>query len=154
MSLSTIEIQQTEEQHTAAVRHRITRAETERIPGWLEQVMQAVGEAGQQPTGMPFLRTFSFDGDSMDIEVGCSVTAPFPGAGEVQASTLPGGAAAVVSYFGPYEGISEAYEAITAWCEEHGHEIVGPPWESYDTDPHEEPDPQRWRTDVYFPVRG
>jgi effector-binding domain-containing protein len=102
---------------------------------------------------MPFVRTLSFEGDAMDIEVGWPVEDPFVSDGDVSPSTLPGGPTAVASYFGPYEQIGPAYEAIQSWCKEHGYEIVGPPWESYFTDPHEEPDAEKWRTDVHFPVK-
>jgi len=94
------------------------------------------------------------DADGMDIEVGWPTPAPFTSDNEVQAGTLPGGSLAVASYEGPYDGVGPAYEAIQAWCAEHGHEIAGPPWESYVTDPNEEPDPAKWRTDIHFPVRG
>ncbi len=91
---------------------------------------------------------------TMDIEIGWPVAGPFPGDGDVQTSTLPGGTVAVASHFGPYDGIGPVYEAIQTWCREHGDEIAGPPWESYFTDPHEEPDTAKWRTDVYFQARA
>jgi len=154
MTLSLIELRNQPEQHTAVVRHRISMQETDRIPGWIGTTFEAIQGAGQQPAGMPFLRTLSMDADGMDIEVGWPVVAPISGDGEVYAGTLPGGHVAVASYLGPYDGIGPAYEAIQTWCSEHGHEIAGPPWESYLTDPNEEPDPAKWRTDIHFPVRG
>lgn len=154
MTISAVELRELSEQHTAVVRHRISMQETSRIPEWIGQTMEAVQRAGQQPAGMPFLRTYSMDGATMDIEVGWPVAEPFGGDGEVRASTLPGGPAAVTSYFGPYDAIAPAYEAIQAWCAERGHEIAGPPWECYFTDPNEEPDPAKWRTDIFFPVRA
>jgi effector-binding domain-containing protein len=153
MTLSAIEIREQPEQRTVVVRHRISVQEVDRIPGWIGQTMEAIERAGQHPAGMPFLRTFSYSEEAMDIEVGWPVQAPFAGDGEIVAGTLPAGPAAVASSFGPYEGVETAYAAITAWCAEHGHEIAGPPWESYFTDPAQEPDPAKWRTDVHFPVR-
>ncbi len=153
MTLSPIEVQIRPEQHTAVVRHRITMQETDRIPGWIGVTFEAIQQAGQQPAGMPFLRTLAMDEKGMEVEVGWPVSAPYSGKGKVQAGTLPGGPIVVATYSGPYDGIGPAYEAIQAWCAEHGHEIAGPPWESYFTDPTQEPDPAKWRTDVHFPIR-
>lgn len=151
MTLSPIEIRVHLEQQTAVVRHRITMAETDRIPGWIGTTFEAIQRAGHQPAGMPFLRTLSMDAEGRG-RLACAP--PFTGDSEVQPGTLPGGPLAVASYLGPYDGIGPAYAAIQAWCVEHGHEIAGPPWESYFTDPNEEPDPAKWRTDIHFPVRG
>jgi len=153
MPLSTIEVQELGPAHAAVVRMTIKMSEVDRIPRAIEQSMLAIQAAGQEPAGMPFVRTLAFDEQSMDLEVGWPVAEAFAAADEVVASMLPGGPAAVASYFGPYDQISTAYEAIQAWCVEHGREVAGPPWESYFTDPNEEPDPAKWRTDVYFPLQ-
>jgi effector-binding domain-containing protein len=154
MTLTAIEVRELAPEHTAVIRKRISMQETNRIPGWIAETMGAMQRAGQQPAGMPFLRTLSMDADSMEIEVGWPLTAPFGGEGDVLPGTLPGGPTAVASYFGPYEGIGPAYEAVQAWCKEHERESAGPPWESYFTDPNAEPDPSKWRTDIHFPLRA
>lgn len=86
------------------------------IPEWIRPTMEAVQRSGQQPAGMPFIRSFSLDGDTMDIEIGWPAAEPFRGDGDVQASKPQGGPTAVASYFGPYEEIAPAHEAIQAWC--------------------------------------
>ncbi len=153
MTLSQIEIQDQPEQPTAVVRQRISMDETDRIPGWIGSTFEAIERSGQQPAGMPFVRTLAMDGGGMEVEVGWPVSAPFEGDADVQGGTLPAGPAAVATYYGPYDGIGPAYEAIQAWCTEHGHEVAGPPWESYFTSPDQEPNPAKWRTDIHFPVR-
>lgn len=154
MTLSEIEVRSQPAQSTMTIRRRISMQETDRIPGWIGATFEAIQRASSQPTGMPFVRTLSMDADEMDIEVGWPVQAPLDGDAEVQPGTLPGGPVAVASYFGPYHEIGPAYEAIQAWCAEHDHEIAGSPWESYFTDPNEEPDPSKWRTDIHFPIRA
>jgi effector-binding domain-containing protein len=151
--MSAIEVRELSEQQTAVARHRISMREANRIPEWIRLTLEAVQRAGKQPVGMPFLRTFSLEGDALDIEVGWPIEEPIISAEGVSSSTLPGGPAAVVSYFGPYEHVGSAYEAIQAWCRDKGYEIVGPPWESYFTDPHAELDQEKWRTDVHFPIK-
>lgn len=152
MSVSSIEVQLIAAQHTAVVRHRISMAEVQNISQWLGHTYEAVVQSGQQPSGMPFVRTLSMNAGTMEVEVGWPVETPFAGAGDVQPSELPGGAAAVATYYGPYEAIGAVYQVIEAWCAEHARTIAGPPWESYFTDPTQEPDSSKWRTDVVFPV--
>ncbi len=147
-----IEVRDLPQQHTAVVQHRIAMSEVGRIPGWLGQTYEAIERAGGQPSGMPFVRTLAIDGDGMEVEVGWPVTEPFTGDGDVHASTLPGGPTAVTTYFGPYDGIAPAYEAVQRWCQDHGRVPAGAPWESYFTDPSEEPDAAKWRTDIHFPL--
>ncbi|MGE3961996.1 MAG: GyrI-like domain-containing protein [Dehalococcoidia bacterium] len=154
MTLSDIEVQDLPAQATAVVQHRVTLQDMDRIPGWLGETYEAVQRSGVEPAGMPFLRTLAMDEDGMEIEVGWPVPAPFAGDGDVHASSLPDGPAAVVSYFGPFDGVAGAYEALGAWCGQHGREVAGPPWETYYTDPEQEPDQSKWRTDVHFPLRG
>lgn len=155
MPISDVEIHELTEQPTAVIRTRITMQETQRVPELLQTTYEAVQRAGLQPSGPPILRTLSMADDGMEIEIGWPVATPFTAADDlVVASSLPGGPAATLTYLGPYEGIAPAYEALQTWCAEHGREVAGPPWEVYFTDPQNEPDPARWRTDVYFPVRG
>lgn len=154
MTLSTIEVRELEPAHTAVVRMTISTSEVDRIPRAIEQAMREIQAAGQEPAGMPFVRTLAFEEQSMDLEVGWPVAEAYTAGDEVVASELPGGPAAVASFFGAYDQIGSAYEAIEAWCAEQGREVAGAPWECYFTDPNEEPDPAMWRTDVYFPLRS
>ncbi|MCC6237228.1 MAG: GyrI-like domain-containing protein [Dehalococcoidia bacterium] len=147
-----IEIRELTEQQTAVVRHRIAMSEVGSIPGWLGQTYEAIERAGAQPSGMPFVRTLAIDAGGMEVEVGWPVATPVAEDGDVHASTLPGGPAAVATYFGPYDGIAPAYESVQRWCQDHGRVASGAPWESYFTDPNEEPDSSKWRTDIHFPL--
>jgi AraC family transcriptional regulator len=51
-----------------------------------------------------------------------------------------------------YDGLNEANAAVYAWIQEQGLVVAGPPWEVYVTDPGEVPDPQDWRTEIFWPV--
>ncbi|MFN8585386.1 MAG: GyrI-like domain-containing protein [Dehalococcoidia bacterium] len=153
MTLSAIEIRQLPPQPTACIRRSLRYSQTSTIPELIGRVAEALAEAGLELVGRPYTRVLSLGLLSMEVEVGWPVPAPFAGRGEVTAGELPGGPAAVASYFGPYEDIRPAYEAIAAWCRDHGRAVAGSPWESYCTDPSEEPDSAKWRTDVAFPLR-
>jgi AraC family transcriptional regulator len=75
------------------------------------------------------------------------------GAGEVEASTLQGGPAAVIWHIGPYETLEVTYAAVEVWPAERSLEPDGSPWEAYCSDPKEQPDPATWRTEIVQPFR-
>jgi effector-binding domain-containing protein len=154
MTLSAIEARQLPEQPTACIRRGLRYSQASQIPALIGKVYEALTAAGIAPSGMPYTRVVSLGLLSMEIEVGWPVAAPFPGSGDVVQGSLPAGPAAVATYLGPYESIGPAHEAIAAWCKEHGQTMAGAPWESYFTDPNEEPDSSKWRTDIAFPLKG
>jgi effector-binding domain-containing protein len=53
---------------------------------------------------------------------------------------------------GAYDSLPNAYAALEVWIEENGFAASGAPWESYVTDPAAHPDPQNWRTDIFWPI--
>ena len=86
------------------------------------------------------------------MEIGVPISAAAPGEGDVEAGSLPGGPTIVGVHAGSYDQLSETYAAMERWIETNGLKAVGPPWESYITDPAEHPDPANWRTEIYWPV--
>lgn len=126
------------------------------ISGWLPGVYQEVaaylGRAHVPMAGPPFAK-YAFHDSLVDVEAGFPVTEPIQGEGRVVPSSLSAGPAAVATHYGPYEQLGLAYDAVEVWLREHGLEPNGPHWEVYYTDPQEQPDPARWRTDVIAPFR-
>lgn len=57
------------------------------------------------------------------------------------------------THMGNYFEIKGAYEALMAYMKENGKEVSGSPYEIYVTDPMQEPDTNKWITEVYFPVK-
>ena len=103
--------------------------------------------------GMPYTRYHVVNGEDIDLEAGIPVAAHLPEQGRVRAGTLPGSEAAVTSHYGPYEGLVAAGTALAKWTTAQGREASGPNWEVYVTDPGMEPDPAKWRTDLYKPLK-
>lgn len=112
----------------------------------------ALEKAGVEPAGMPLARYWSFGGPTIEFECGVPVAAPFPGEGEVRPAEIGGGEAAVGLHVGPYDTLSETYEAMGTWIAQQGRKPGTVMWEAYLTDPDAEPDSSRWRTEVYWPV--
>ncbi len=73
-------------------------------------------------------------------------------AGDILADTLPAGPAATTIHSGPYEQLPDAYGALEQWIEAEGLTAAGAPWEAYLNDPSDHPDPQDWKTEIFWPV--
>lgn len=142
-----------DQEYTAVVRGEMP---VDVLPAWLAGVFSTVSaylrETGITPTGPPFAR-FALLGHAAAAEAGFPVPTEVAGDGLVEPSTLPGGPAAVTTHLGRYEDLDNAHLVVRSWLHENDYVTTGPHWEVYRTDPLLEPDPTRWRTDVYIPYR-
>jgi hypothetical protein len=84
-------------------------------------------------------------GMPLQCDFGVEVTRGFESAGEVYATETPAGEAAIAVHRGPYNRMSEAYDAIEKWMAANGRESAGNTWEIYG-DP--TPDPSETETTV------
>jgi effector-binding domain-containing protein len=74
--------------------------------------------------------------DVPNVEVGVQVSGSFDRAGDVVASTLPGGLAATAAHTGPIAKIGDTHRAVREWSTANGYRLAGPYWEIYgDPDP-------------------
>jgi len=101
-------------------------------------------ELGVEPAGPAYIR-FLRGGAELQLELGIPVG---PDAG--QSSGLPGGRAAVLRHVGPFSGLRDACARLHEWA---GDRAAGPFWESYVTNPREEPDSSKWITEIFLPLR-
>lgn len=113
------------------------------------------------PAGPPFVRYLTVDMPKrLDIEVGVPVSDPQSGDGRVTADILPGGNYATLLHIGPYPELLPATAHLLTWAADNGvkwakhQEPDGERWQArlefYFTDPQEEPDPQRFETELAF----
>lgn len=114
-------------------------------------VAQALGQEGLSPAGPPFARYHRLAEDRFEVEAGFPTARAVSTAGEVSASSLPGGPVAVMTYIGPYDQMEAAYAALLGWVTDHGGEPSGDSWEVYLSDPAVEPDAGKWRTEIVMP---
>jgi effector-binding domain-containing protein len=146
------EFRRTSEQHTAAIRMtrpvaQVGAAMAEAFP----KIYHAVVSSGVEPAGEPLARYFDMDAEAMIFECAVPVPGPFPGADEVQPSTVGGGEVAFAVHVGPYDTIGQTWEALMAWLTEQGKAPAGPTWEVYIDDPQEIPESEL-KTELYIPV--
>lgn len=105
---------------------------------------------GLTPAGLPFTRYgASLTDGSMEIEA-CLPVNPAEGGDCV---ALGACRAAAVSHFGDYATLGDAHFALGEYVRRERLETAGMCWEEYVTDPGDEPDPAKWETRVYWPVK-
>jgi effector-binding domain-containing protein len=126
------------------------------IDGWLPAAYQRVADAlarqGAQPSGPPFAR-YTRQGELIEVEAGFAVDNAIVDDGDVVASGLPGGPAAVATCAARAARADVAYRAVDRWLNRHGFAAVGPHWEYYERRTGTERDPSRWRTEIVVPYR-
>ena len=105
-----------------------------------------LAELGVEPAGPPYIR-YLRTGAELELELGIPV-----GPDAEQSSGLPGGRAAVLRHVGPFSGLRDACAALEAWVTGQGEEPAGPFWESYVTNPRDEPDSSKWITEIVQPI--
>lgn len=75
----------------------------------------------------------------------------------VQVRELPAGSVVVAHFFGPYDLMSQGYDAIKEWMKMNKKSSAGAPYEIYMTDPVDKNgkplDPYKVQTDIVFPVK-
>lgn len=141
-------------QRTAAVRVTAPPARIgEAFRGALPEVIDSLSRQRASTAGPPFARFFDYGDEQADFEVGIPVSAPVAAEGRVEPGELPGGRVARVVHRGPYEDLQRAHDAIGDWVLAHDHDPAGPVWEVYLTGPQQTEDPERWETEVVWPLR-
>ena len=153
-NMDEITIETLEERHTATVRTTCKQEDlAKQMAICLPEVMVYLNKIGAQTVSAPFSRYHSFDPAAIDFESGMFVAEPIEPSDRVKASTLPACTAAVAWHVGPYDQLGGSYERVNKWVAENGYEPAGAPWEIYWTDPGMEPDPTKWRTQLFQPVK-
>jgi effector-binding domain-containing protein len=126
----------------------------------LPRLFARLEELGAEMAGAPYGRYFAWGGEEVDVEIGLVLTRPpdslrplreLP-AGDIGASELPAGPAAVATHHGPYDDLPSTYGRLHDWIHEQGRDDTLGPWESYLTDPDTVTDPADLRTEVCYPV--
>ena len=128
------------------------------IPQGIGEVAAWLGKHDIAPTSAPFIRYLVIDMEALlEIEVGFPVTSALSGDVHVRTGILPAGQYASLVYTNIDKGI-EANYALLKWGEAQGlvwdkwetekGDAFGSRFETFLTNPDEEPDPTKWETEV------
>jgi len=128
------------------------------IPRLHGEVMGYLKKQGAAPTGAPFIRYWVINmPGKMDIELGWPVASALPGDGRVASGSIPAGRYASLIYTGIMNGVA-GNKALLDWGAQQGlvwdswptdaGDAFGARYESFLTDPDDEPDMAKWETEV------
>ena len=131
----------------------------DQIPAAMGQLYGWVAEKGLEPVGMPSGVYLTEPGATAETEAAWEVRAPVAGEPDDCAPDESGCGIkrvepclmACAMHVGPYEEIGGTYDELVAWTGENGYRIVGPPEESYFSDPATTA-PEEYLTQIRFPV--
>ena len=150
------------DQPFAAIRISLDRSDIpSKAPPLIGEVAGWLGKQGVTPAGAPFFSYLAMPDDGpMLMEVGFPTASLLAGDDRVRTGTIPGGRFATIVHTGPYDGLYDANVALGKWLGKQGVPHPMPDkaagnyeaalLEIYETDPSEEPDPQKWETEVAF----
>jgi effector-binding domain-containing protein len=149
----TIEVKEIEPAKVLAVKATVNSDEVGAKLGELyPRLMECVNSSEVEMTGPPYSKYYSWDPEGeTEMEAGIPVSGEVECEG-VEYIELPACKVVTCMHVGPYEEIGEVYDDIQEYITEKGMKVNGAVWEVYLTDPNSESDPEKYRTQVYFPV--
>ncbi len=118
----------------------------------INEIIQVLSDQGQRPAGALFSYHLRRPSDTFDFEIAFPVAAEFDPKGRVRKIERPAARVARTVYTGPYEGLVSGWKALEKWAREQKLNESGRFWESYLTNPDQEPDPRKWRTELNWIV--
>jgi effector-binding domain-containing protein len=120
-----------------------------------EELFRYLNSSGLKQAGPPFTITLKWDSVTKNsvMKIGIPVDKEGKNAGRVVAEKVLEQNAVMAYYFGPYEKLEPAYNALEQYIRESNKEITGGPWEIYINDPMTEKDPMKLETRILFPVK-
>ena len=127
----------------------------EEIPVLMGEVVGFIMAKGMQIMGPPFGVYYNSPQEVPIEELKFEIGMPFIGDtvedGRIKIKTVPEQMVLSTIYKGPYSGCGAAIGALAQYAYKNGYEIVGPPIETYISDPNETPESELI-TEMCFPV--
>lgn len=156
--------EQRSEQPYVSIPIKATLREWGQVNALVEETLGWLGRNGTPPAGAPFFRhrvIGSMD-EKFELEVGFPLAEPVPGDGRVVAGAKPAGTYVVLMHDGHPDGISNSHLELIRWAEGAGITLAKSDnagttvweamFESYLTNPDDEPDLNRWQTELVYLV--
>jgi effector-binding domain-containing protein len=127
----------------------------------LGEVFDWLAARGVRPAGPPFFKYNVIDmAEELEVEAGVPVVEPVEGDGQIISGVLPAGRYAMVSHVGHPDKLLEVTGSLLDWATHQGLRWDMTPGEGgehwtarlefYLTDPSQEPDMNKWETQLAF----
>ncbi|KFC72562.1 Transcriptional regulator, effector-binding domain/component [Devosia sp. LC5] len=124
-----------------------------------------LGQRGIQPIAAPFYNYRRINmSETLDVEAGVPIAELVDGEGQIETGTLPAGKFVTLDWVGHYDGLMGATAMLIGWVRltqveldmttKGQDDFFACRLEIYETDPSEEPDAEKWRTQLAFKVKG
>lgn len=94
-----------------------------------------------------------FKESNADVEIQKTVKGTYPNTKHVRFQTLPPVTVASAISKGGYDRLSDVMTAVAQWVADNGYIFDGPAFNIYHVNPHETSDPDKFVTEVCYPVR-
>jgi effector-binding domain-containing protein len=157
----TPEITTRPEQPYVAIREQVAMAELGGLAARFGEVFGWLAAQGVAPAGPPFFKYNAIDMTrELDMEAGVPVARVMDGDGAVVAGVLPAGRYVTVTHVGHPQDLARATGELLDWAGREGlkwdmtpgdgGEQWGSRVEFYLTDPNQEPDMNKWQTQLAF----
>ena len=151
--MTTFTVETIEPQPAAVVRGEVPMEELRSVfDRGFGEVMRVAKAQGVAISGPPFGFYPRMPTDTVEVAVGFPVSAAVDPDGDVIPFELPGGQVVTGMHVGSYESLEASYRELTEWAAAEGYSLAGHMWESYLTDPRDEPDAAAWQTRITWPL--
>ncbi len=131
------------------------------LPPLMSEVFDWLAKSGIAPAGSPFWKYNVIDmAHGLEVEVGVPVDRPLKGDDRVMAGVLPGGNYVVARHQGHPDTLEQATADLLAWAEAQGlrwdvmnvdgEERWASRLEEYLNGPDDQPDMNKWETNLIF----
>jgi effector-binding domain-containing protein len=113
-----------------------------------------IQQSGAEMAGMPFAIWYQWEDTAKFVyECAMPVATKVKAEGEFHFFNTYQGKVATVEHWGDYTSSGVSWTSVMSYVEANQLEANGEPYEVYMTDPAAEPDPSKWLTVLYFPVK-
>ncbi len=137
-----------------SIRDTVTQMEMNNVHGKSYSEINQYMNEFDIVTDLPLMVIYHYwSDDKVDIEVGVPITdTTIVGSNRVKLNRIRRTNTVFATHYGPYDRLPETYFGINEYMRKNKVVVTGPPWESYVTDPASEPNPEKWKTVIYFPI--
>jgi effector-binding domain-containing protein len=124
----------------------------ETLQGMYQKLGEFMAQNQLEQAGPNFAMYHTWDGKTTKMQGGVPLSEEVKGYENIVAGMSYSGNVLKLVFKGPYDDSEAAHEAIAAYAEENGKEIIGGPWEVYVVGYAQSQNPDEFVTEIYYPI--